>query len=340
MSTCPRPKFLALLISKRGNRSETHCIPYLPQQSAGNRVGFTLVELLVVIAIIGILIALLLPAVQAAREAARRSQCANNFKQVGLAFHNFESAFRRFPAGVEMTPGTNNTCSSRPMGLRRIGFGWGTFILPYLESRTIYNQFDLKKEPFHAGSNFQIMANDISSYLCPSDPADKRLVMVSYSNNNGPREDDDGGRTNMAGVADSVGWLCNDGFPKLDADGVLFNYSKVKAKDIVDGLSKTIVVGEIIGLPPALGVPPDQTYRSMYWVSWNIMHTYNGINLPLYKPPTFPDFVNQFESGFASRHPGGCHFVRADGSVSWLSDTLSQSILTAITTRAGSESVN
>src|SRR6185436_3076641 len=114
-------------------------------QISPHRDGFTLVELLVVIAIIGILVALLLPAVQAAREAARRSQCANNFKQVGLASLNYESTKKIFPMGIEMWR-TIHPCAwisdPRNDSGTYYGFGWGTFILPYIEQTALYDSFD------------------------------------------------------------------------------------------------------------------------------------------------------------------------------------------------------
>src|ERR1700712_2295589 len=103
-----------------------------------DRRAFTLVELLVVIAIIGVLVALLLPAIQAAREAARRSQCKNNLKQIGLALHNFESARRSFPPGFTSTP-KNNVVNAEGTGP---GWGWGAHILPYLEESSLFQQID------------------------------------------------------------------------------------------------------------------------------------------------------------------------------------------------------
>jgi prepilin-type N-terminal cleavage/methylation domain-containing protein len=145
--------------------------------SEGNRLkhtsrksGFTLVELLVVITIIGILIALLLPAVQAAREAARRMQCSNNFKQVGLALHNYHSVKGCFPAGdyyyVYSTPSSTSFC-----------FGWSTYLLPYMEQEGLYNNIDFGGQWGYATStlksgqgmsNLAVSATIIPGYLCPS----------------------------------------------------------------------------------------------------------------------------------------------------------------------------
>jgi prepilin-type N-terminal cleavage/methylation domain-containing protein len=304
--------------------------------------GFTLVELLVVIAIIGVLVALLLPAVQAAREAARRMQCQNNFKQAGLALHNFHDARRVFPAGVNMNGGgacsrKSNFVAGAPL---EFGFSWSTHILPYLEHGTLYEQIDFSQQYFYGGTNFPLMANNIQTYLCPTDPAGDQIVFVTGANNNGPNEDDDGGRTNMAGVADSVDWSCGDGWPKFkdgeSPDGVLYNHSKISIKHITDGTSRTLLVGEIASLNGLPNRPPSATQRTeMYWITWNILHTYNGINQPQYAWPESPWNVQKY--GFSSYHPGGCFFAMADGSVRWMDEAVSQDILRALTTRAGNE---
>ena len=132
------------------------------------RKGFTLVELLVVIAIIGILIALLLPAVQAAREAARRSQCANNFKQVGVAMHNYHSAHKCFPVGMYAIPLTPNPSE--------FYFGWGVYLLPFMEQRELYDDIDFSAmwsyfdEHTGARRNRTISNTKITGFLCPAIP--------------------------------------------------------------------------------------------------------------------------------------------------------------------------
>jgi len=141
------------------------------------RPGFTLVELLVVIAIIGILIALLLPAVQAARETARRGQCMNNLKQIGLGLHNHETALKRFPVGwIDLRQGTAPPTPLGP-GVKGDGWAWPTLILPYLEQKTLFDQFDLTYQPYGtpgtysdpAGNNHRGVATPRPSFACPSD---------------------------------------------------------------------------------------------------------------------------------------------------------------------------
>jgi prepilin-type N-terminal cleavage/methylation domain-containing protein len=193
------------------------------------RRGFTLVELLVVIAIIGILIALLLPAVQAAREAARRVQCANKFKQVGVAMHNYHAAHKRFPPGTVHWDARNfgdPDCGPNPppsAPLHYHGWGWCVFLLPYLEQQDIYNQVD-----FGSGVaiwnpvNFPVTQYRIEAFLCPSDPQGGELVVFTWYNGGGY---EDCRQTNMVGISDSRDWTCNGVAPThfMKADGVMAN---------------------------------------------------------------------------------------------------------------------
>ncbi|MDC0935365.1 DUF1559 domain-containing protein [Pirellulales bacterium] len=317
--------------------------------------AFTLVELLVVIAIIGVLVALLLPAVQAAREAARRTQCTNHLKQVGLAMQNFHSARGAFPSGIDMWPG-NGGCADpenpvtgpdgQPVSHRRnyYGWGWATFIIAYLEQNALNDRFDFKDHPSGAyarGPSFVAGAEFISTYLCPSDPQGAELMHCCSGVGNGPGGEDLAG-TNIAGVADSIDWSCDGAWPRPDpipagfsddrgANGILFQRSHVAMKDVTDGASHTLLVGEIIGRGPG-------TNEGNFWVTWNVQHTGNGINLPLrFEPKPSPWSVT--ENGFASFHPTGCHFALADGSVMFMSESIDQDVLEAMTTRGGYEVV-
>ena len=139
-----------------------------------DRRGFTLIELLVVIAIIAILIALLLPAVQQAREAARRSVCQNNLKQIGLALHNYHDVHRTFPPGwIGVESGVVNFEGES-------GFGWGAFILPYVDQAPLYQSFDFDESMVHA-MNLSKLKQTLSVYLCPSDPKQDTWKITDHS---------------------------------------------------------------------------------------------------------------------------------------------------------------
>lgn len=294
-------------------------------QDPKTRHGFTLVELLVVITIIGILIALLLPAVQAARESARRLQCSNNFKQVGLALFNYESARQTFPQG-ELTTQTGQCGWTRQYW----GCGWSVMILPYLELSNVYDHFNFILF-YNVTPNSDLMAGGMSikAYQCPSDPqADPRVSASGGINHPGMDPKEDLGRSNMAGVADSRDWSCShDGnWATTTGDGVLYNFSATRIADIRDGASNTLAVGEMTGSYTG-------TFDGTHFVNYVIGDTYYGIN----GPNTVPGggTYHYYRVGFSSYHPGGCHFLMADGSVQFLSQNVDQRLLTALTTRDG-----
>jgi prepilin-type N-terminal cleavage/methylation domain-containing protein/prepilin-type processing-associated H-X9-DG protein len=294
--------------------------------------GFTLVELLVVITIIGILIALLLPAVQAAREAARRMQCANNFKQAALGLLNHESQHGAFPVGIDMYR-PDKSCSMPPgVTGTKAGFSWSALILPYMEKQGIGDRLDFTKDYYDGYSapngvnNWSLSKNFIPAYLCPSDPRGRERVAVVYTNG------DDMAKTNILGVADSEDYTCDSVkyFPKWNADGILYHHFSVRIADIPDGTSRTLMIGEVIPNTAS-------AHSGAFWTSWAICDTHNGINLPLRIAATTPfDFNN---GGFASYHSGGCHFGFADGSVQFFSEAIVQAVLRSLSTRKGVSSV-
>ena len=308
---------------------------------AVQRGGFTLVELLVVIAIIGILVALLLPAVQQAREAARRTQCLNNFRQVGLALHNHHSAQRRFPAGQDQP-------NQGPWGM-----GWGGQLLPYMEETNVYNQYDPDFD-FLSARNRQVGGTDIPMFLCPSAQGRNAGGWIECCSgfNLGPNATDDFRETNMAGLCDSCECFQNHTIARVDANGMLVNVKGKRIKDCTDGTSNTIIVGEVTG---AWGDHPNQgrAFIGHAWIGWNVDDVSEGINGPGSVPGGRDDNIDPIdgdggnrhieyydEVGFSSFHPGNAHFLRTDGSAAPLSEDISQRLLEALVTRRGGETVS
>jgi prepilin-type N-terminal cleavage/methylation domain-containing protein len=279
--------------------------------------GFTLVELLVVIAIIGILIALLLPAVQAAREAARRMQCSNHLKQLALALHDYHDSHKVLPPGAMVSN----------------GLSWNVLILPYIEQSPLYAKFSFSLGDFNGGSNREgpnknIHAlNRIDTFMCPSAKqelathgsstlVDGRQTYTShYYGVAGPKGTDPSGKTY---AFDNIG--ANGGFA---TSGVLGKNSKVRFADITDGTSNTLALGEIA--LPSTGYGPPGGGDGASWVRGIGFGTTNpdgmssaknislGINLP---SPSFND------DSFSSFHPGGAVFAKCDGSVGFVSENV------------------
>ena len=323
------------------------------ENSRGGSVrAFTLVELLVVITIIGILIALLLPAVQAAREAARRLQCANHFKQVGVAMHNYHAARNSFPpGGIWWRADSSVDCGPKgDTSLYYHGFGWAAFILPYLEKQTVYDQFEFTGQlcdpPGYA--NYRAGATRIEAFLCPSDTQGGELCLYTQGATNGSLVEEDFRQTNMAGVADSVNWLCTsssygayDVWPRhfVKVDGIMGEREGCRIADVDDGTSHTLMIAEVTGNGP-------ETYTGHYWITMNCTDTYDGINGPFTAPggqavPSGSGIIlGPRETGPSSFHPGGCHFTMGDGSVQFLSENISAPVLRYLTTRAGGEIVS
>jgi prepilin-type N-terminal cleavage/methylation domain-containing protein/prepilin-type processing-associated H-X9-DG protein len=328
-----RTRFICRVTFPRGLRTDAEG----PRQ----RRAFTLVELLVVIAIIGILVALLLPAVQAAREAARRIQCQNNFKQVGLALHNYHQAMGRFPPGQIWDDDY-------------IGWSWGTYALPYIEQRGISDQFDFSRG-FTSAHNFALLGNLIDGFLCPSSPNPASWIECCSGLQNGPNPVDDIRQSNMAGVSDSRANGEDNmalSVARTDGNGMLFNLKSIQFKNVTDGTTNTLFVGEITS---AQGEHPGQgkAWIGHSWANWNCQATALGINGVGSVPGGRNDAIDPLdgdggnrhseyyrEVSFSSFHPGGAHFVMVDGSVQFVSENVDQYILAALTTRQGGEVVD
>ena len=295
-----------------------------------SRRGFTLIELLVVIAIIAILIALLLPAVQQAREAARRSTCKNNLKQIGLALHNYHETHGTFPPGLIVSGSGFGSADE-------LGYGWGVFILPMMEQSNIYNNLNFSAPAFPQ--------NVIPAYLCPSDPRSEG--MATYSSQSGgtnaagdpcgsatdvPADYNMGGpctsttTTNVgfAARANYVGCFGNGALSAGAGNGVLYNLSSVRFRDITDGTSNTFLAGErnnAQGQVAWAGSQYNTTYSSGGGVGMpgTTGYTQNSGRHVLGTTASQP---NVGSDGFGSVHEGGCQMLLGDGSVRFLSENI------------------
>ena len=306
------------------------------------RSGFTLVELLVVIAIIAILITLLLPAVQAAREAARRVQCSNNLKQIGVALHNYHAGINTFPFGRSSGTGGGGKSASTAM----------VMLLPYIEWGQLYDQYDFKYT-LTTGPNFFLDLTRISTYLCPSNPQDEGISYTGYCHPDAPTCEDDAWIGHYQPIAHSEldglptrGLASSPRIPPATLfggssvgffkDGMFFRDSRVRVKDVLDGTSHTLAFAETV-----MGNPG--SHYGFGWAQYSGgIGTKNGINANWNSRPPLTgwDFngPNAF-NGPGSHHPGGCHILMVDGSVHFFSENMAVMILRRLTTRAGGDVV-
>lgn len=322
------------------------------QEAYGERAddrAFTLVELLVVIAVIGILIALLLPAVQAARESARRTGCTNNLKQLGLAFQNFHSANKRFPPAYE-----SSALPSEPGGTpdpvtrdRAPGWAWGMLLLPFMEGQSLQNSLDRKLPCWHA-DNAAAARTQVGLFLCPSaTDAEQPFDVRSES---GTRLATFGRSCYVASVGQEEPWgTTTDDYTGI-ADGPLYRNSKTRAADITDGLSKTVFLGEHhpilssktwVGVVPGASVCPTERFAfSSCDFAATLVQVHSGPASaefpPAIHPPNSPlCHVCQMYA----EHPGGCNILLGDGSVRFVSELVNQLTWAALASRAKGDTV-
>lgn len=324
--------------------------------------GFTLVELLVVIAIIGVLVALLLPAVQAAREAARRSQCTNNLKQIGLGVHNFESSqkvipYNRYSGGYGISAsfwGTDvvNGTSSGPDASR--AWSWLASILPHIEQAAVYQQGGIPKTPIGASTATSAV---IPAFQCPSDQLASNNPLVR-ANTYYVRSVPSLGLTNYDGVMgaqSNVPMFINENVdapgndePWLNGNGVMAIFawqSPLGFEHVEDGTSRTMMAGEqAFELSRANCQDPGKCYGLGY--SW--AHSVEASATAAVQPnfavpgapsadPTVEQFPYRSQFGFNSMHPGGLSFVFVDGSVHYINESIELGVYRALATIKGGE---
>ena len=298
----------------------------------GQSRAFTLIELLVVIAIIAVLIGLLLPAVQAAREAARRAQCVNNLKQIGLALHNYDGSHLTFPSGYV----SNFDASGNDTGP---GWGWAAMLLPQFEQTPLFNavNFNLAVED---PANMTGRLPNVNNFLCPSDPTATAYWAVNRDAATGaPRQ-------NICRVSPSnYIAMYGNGEPGPSGDGIFFRNGKIGLRDITDGTAQTLAVGErshrlgeatwVGSVADAVMFPTDNDdigrYRTETSSGMVLGHVGEGVG-----PGDRRGDVNQF---YSLHSGGGVNFLFADGHVSFLKSTLNYRAYKALATRAGGEVV-
>jgi len=287
------------------------------------RHGFTLIELLVVIAIIAVLIALLLPAVQQAREAARRSQCKNNLKQLGLGLHNYHDTYTAFPPGA---------ITSHSMG-------WTTFILPYIDQAPLYQKFNwIAPGTYQAAQRVELGRTRISVYLCPSSSSPLSLLTADnergytqhYVAISGPkgRHPETGNNYDAVYTTQARGGVATQGFMRANGAGL-------RMREITDGLTNTLSLGES-------SWNEKQCYRNWvrggissstdYWMDC-CKNVTNSINSGWNNSGT----TNWNDVSYGSEHTGGAQFLLGDGSVRFISENIDFGTYLALASRNGGE---
>ena len=303
------------------------------------RQAFTLVELLVVIAIIGILVGLLLPAVQAAREAARRMQCTNNLKQLGLAFHNHESAMKSLPplytSGTYVQP--NHFCL--------------TYLLPYFEQSALFSTIDMKLNGYGV-ENFPAFTKPIASFMCPSAPLEPLMTYnvpsTKYRTLPSGVTQIRMGRTDYSAPSGAGGpWVLQSIGTQAIATGppILEQNKFVKFGAVTDGLSNTLFLVEDAGRPfrygggfVKRGADRDGNGAAGGWGDQDSWFGINGANRLLGTQGSGPTAVNgSSDNEIYGFHPGGANVLLGDGSVRFLSESITLAMIAAFISRQGGE---
>lgn len=280
--------------------------------------GFTLIELLVVIAIISVLIALLLPAVQSAREAARRISCTNNLKQMGIAFHGYHDLHNTLPMGY-----------SYKLGYTWGGFGWGAAILPQVEQKPMFDALNFSL-PVWSVDNATVCTAAISFHLCPSDETSQHGQL-----------DREGLRFAMGSYVASFGPGDMDFGDPEDRRGLFSRNSSTRFSNVTDGLSQTLAAGERHNGKFAVLSSGGHLYAETVWIGAiredpDDDHGHTTL-FQAGHPPTSQEMDDR---DAASRHPGGTNFLFGDGSVRVLKNTINLGIYRALSSQAGGEVVS
>jgi prepilin-type N-terminal cleavage/methylation domain-containing protein/prepilin-type processing-associated H-X9-DG protein len=291
------------------------------------RRGFTLIELLVVIAIIAVLIGLLLPAVQKVREAAARTKCTNNLKQIGLAAHNYHDANRHFPPGF--TSGI--TAAGDTTGP---GWGWAAYLLPEVEQSALYGAIRLDL-PIEDPTNAAVRVRQVPVYVCPTDDAPQTWFATKYDTSGNSL-----GQNCEVAAANYVGNFGTTD-PGEDGDGVLFRNSAITFQDVTDGTSTTLFAGErTFKVGPATWVG-SVTGANLYQASSGpqVEHGSSMCLAEVGAGRVGPSAPGVEANGIASLHPGGANVVFCDGHVAFLPAAMDYKVFQALATRAKGETI-
>lgn len=293
------------------------------------RHAFTLIELLVVIAIIGILVALLLPAVQAAREAARRMSCGNNMKQIGLAMHMYHDTFKQLPAGWR----GYDPATGKPHWFGLPGWAWGASILPYLEQSNVSDQLVHFALPVADPENERARTLKLPVFRCPSDPGKATFLLEGGGLFVGPGSFQplEMARSNYIGVfgTQELHDVCPDA--SCEGDGTLFLNRGVEFGEIRDGLSQTFIVGE-----------RNSKFAPSTWVGVVTGGAHSParvVGIATY-PPNSEETPEHYFHNFSSFHPSGTHFLLADGAVRLISESIDMQLFRSLCTRSRADIIS
>ncbi|BBO32492.1 DUF1559 domain-containing protein [Lacipirellula parvula] len=299
--------------------------------------AFTLVELLVVIAIVGVLVALILPAVQAARESSRRTQCQNNLKQIGLGLQNYVGAEGAFPAGKKWT---NKRTLPQTQQV-----AWSSFLLSYLEQGNVLPKIDFSLN-LSDPANLPVTGLVIDIYRCPSTGRleahrgeDARLIelgvpgggmaCIDYLGSSGPDKDESPpGSTEPYGRQRGV-LIGTKGMPNEDT---ILAPPPVKVQHVTDGLSNTIAVAECTGRGVEMDDAEIKSLNGAWASGSNVSHITKGVNRV-----EAPDAW--YKEAIFSDHPGGANLLMADGSVHFAADETDKDVIMSLCSRDGDEAV-
>lgn len=326
------------------------------------RLGFTLIELLVVIAIIGVLIGLLLPSVQQARESARRMQCGSNLRQLMLAMHSHESGHRQFPAGYLSDTTRNDRDSSTFDGSP--GTGWGLQLAPFLEEAAMANNFAGVTDPSQGilhPANRNLVSQKFQFFLCPSSAGDREPFVVKDIGGSPLASGIELGRSHyVANAGHEEPWGMFPASQSWDAiaNGPLYRNSTTRQRNVTDGMSTTVFLGEHTsslsekswaGIVPGGASHPTQKFATRigtaadYAATLVLVHSGPAAaETALYgyeviHPPNSPaSHVCQMYSD----HPGGANVANGDGSVRFVSEFINQDVWRAVSSVADGEVVS